>query len=84
MGRLVGLRVFVGLAVLSALLVLGLTGALAAFHGVGTAKGCVARLQVGDPYTCAAQISNTVDTGHDTIRVTGLSESGARVGRQRV
>ena len=74
MGRLVGLRVFVGLAVLSALLVFGITGALAAFHGVATAKGCVSPVQVGDPYTCAAQISNTVDTGHDTILVTGLSD----------
>jgi len=60
--------------VLSALLVFGIPGALAAFHGVATAKGCTSPVEVGDPYTCTTLISNTVDTGHDTIRVTALSD----------
>src|SRR6266498_4251782 len=75
MGRLVGLRVFVGIGVLSALLVVGVSGSLAAFHGVASAKGCTSPVKVGDPYTCTAFIGNSVDTGHDTIRVTGLSDT---------
>jgi hypothetical protein len=74
MGRLVGLRVFMGIGVLSVLLVFGVSGALAAFHGIAVSKGCTSPVQVGDPYTCSVQIQNIVDTGHDTLQVTGLTD----------
>ena len=31
-------------------------------------------VKIGDPYTCAVQMLNVVDTAHDTLRVTGLSD----------
>ena len=54
------------------------SSALAAFHGIATAKGCASPVKIGDPYTCAVQILNSVDTGHDTVRVTGLSDRSTR------
>src|SRR5436190_10916000 len=50
-------------------------GALAAFHGVAMTKGCLSPRNVGQTYTCAVQIQNIVDTAHDTVRVTGLSDT---------
>ena len=76
MRRFVGWRTLVGFGVVfSAFLVFGAGSALAAFHGIATAKGCTSPVKIGDPYTCAVQISNSVDTGHDTVRVTGLSDT---------
>ena len=72
--RLFGWRSLLGLGVVAMALVLGAGNASAAFHGIATAKGCVSPVKVGDPYTCAVQILNSVDTGHDTVRVTGLSD----------
>jgi hypothetical protein len=63
------------LAALSAVLVLGVPSAMAAFHGVAQTKQCASPTKIGDAYTCLAQILNVVDTGHDTIRVTGLSDT---------
>jgi hypothetical protein len=60
------------LAALSAILVFGVPSAVAAFHGVAVAKSTVSPVKIGDPYTSSAFISNTVDTGQDTIVVTGL------------
>ncbi|MFL5936047.1 MAG: hypothetical protein ACJ76U_04320, partial [Gaiellaceae bacterium] len=71
----VGWRLLAGLCVLTAVLAFGVPGALAAFHGIGVAKQCSSPVKIGDPYTCAVQILNTVDTGHDTLRVTGLSDT---------
>jgi hypothetical protein len=58
----------------SALLVFGTSGAIAAFHGVAQTKGCTSPTKIGDPYTCSAQILNVVDTGGDTVRVSDLSD----------
>ena len=35
-------------------------------------------MKVGAPYTCSVQILNVVDTAHDTLRVTGLSDTCTR------
>ena len=76
--RVFGLRGLLGLCVVATALAFGPGSALAAFHGIATAKGCTSPVKIGDPYTCAVQISNSVDTGHDTVRVTGLSDHGER------
>ncbi len=57
------------------MLAFGAPSALAAFHGVAEAKSCTSPVAVGDPYTCTAQILNVVDTAHDTVRVSGLSDT---------
>ena len=71
----VGWRLLAGLCVLMSFLALGASGAMAAFHGVAQAKQCVGPVRIGGASTCAAQIANTVDTGHDTIRVSGLIDT---------
>src|SRR3954454_5883107 len=70
----VGCRALAVLAALSAVLVLGVPSAMAAFHGVAQTKQCASPTKIGDSYVCTAQILNVVDTGQDTIRVTGLSD----------
>src|SRR6187549_1519840 len=72
--RLLGWRGLLGLGVVATALVFGAGNAPAAFHGIATTKGCTSPVKIGDPYTCAVQILNSVDTGHDTLRVTGLSD----------
>ena len=67
-------RLLAGLCVITGLLAFGVPSALAAFHGIGVAKGCTSPVKIGDPYTCSVQILNLVDTAHDTLRVTGLSD----------
>ncbi len=73
--RLFGWRGLLGLAVVATALVFGVGTASAAFHGIAVTKGCVSPVKIGDPYVCAVQILNVVDTGHDTVRVTGLSDT---------
>src|SRR5215831_13454055 len=68
-------RVFVGLVVVGAMLAFGTSSAFAAFHGIGVSKGCTSPTKIGDAYTCSVQIFNIVDTGHDTIRISGLSDT---------
>jgi hypothetical protein len=70
----VGWRPVVGLCVVAGVLVFGASGALAAFHGVAVAKSTVSPVKIGDPYTSSAFVGNTVDTGHDTMVVTGLTD----------
>src|SRR5262245_7085800 len=67
-------RLFVGLAAIAATLALGAPSAFAAFHGVAVAKSTVSPVKIGDPYTSSAFVGNTVDTGHDTIVVNGLTD----------
>src|SRR5215831_6632914 len=68
-------RVFVGLVVVGAMLAFGTSSAFAAFHGIGVSKGCTSPTKIGDAYTCSVQIFNIVDTGHDTLRISGLSDT---------
>ena len=65
-----------GIAVLFVLLGLGVGGAQAqnGFHGIAFNKGCDSPTNIGDPYSCAYQLLNVVDTNNDTLRVTGLSD----------
>lgn len=70
-----GKRVLLLGAVAAVLLVFGVSGALGAqFHGIAFTKGCEDPTNIGDPYTCAYQILNVIDTGQDTLVVTGLSD----------
>src|SRR4051794_13632578 len=71
----VGWRLLGGLCVLTAVLAFGVPSALAAFHGIGVGKSCTSPVKIGAPYTCAVQILNVVDTGQDTLRLTGLSDT---------
>lgn len=62
-------------AAFAALLVLGVSAAAGAqFHGIAFVKGCSDPTNIGDPNVCAYQILNVIDTGHDTLVVTGLSD----------
>src|SRR4051794_2249234 len=71
----VGWRLLAGLCVITGLLAFGVPSALAAFHGIGVAKSCTSPVKIGAAYTCQVQILNLVDTAHDTLRVTGLSDT---------
>jgi hypothetical protein len=72
--RLFDWRALLGLSVVATALVFGAGNASAAFHGIGVTKGCTSPVKIGDQYTCSVQIQNIVDTGHDTLRVTGLTD----------
>src|SRR5882757_8219609 len=69
-------RAFAGLVGVSALLAFGVVSASAqnAFHGIAFTKGCDSPVNIGDPYTCAYSILNVVDTAHDDLKITGLSD----------
>src|SRR5262245_12277335 len=76
MRRSVVWRALSGLVVVLTLLVFGVTlGSAAQFHGIAFIKGCDSPTNVGAAYTCSYQILNVVDGGHDTLRVTGLSDT---------
>jgi hypothetical protein len=44
-------------------------------HDVSFTKACTSPVNVGDPYTCSMQVLNDVDTVHDTLQISGLSDS---------
>src|SRR5690242_5299838 len=69
-------RVLLGLGVSIVILAFGVGAAAAqsAFHGIGFVKGCDSPTQVGSPYNCSYTILNVVDTAHDTMQITGLSD----------
>src|SRR4051812_18009129 len=67
-------RLVIGLAAIGTMLALGAPSAFAAFHGIGVGKSCTSPVKIGGSYTCQVQILNVVDTAHDTLRVTGLSD----------
>ncbi len=73
--RLFGWRGLLGLVVVTTAMTFGVGTASAAFHGIGVTKGCVSPVKINAPYACSVQILNVVDTGHDTVRVTGLSDT---------
>src|SRR4051794_8931678 len=67
-------RVLLGLVVLG-VLTLNVVGAQAQqFHGIAFAKACDSPTSVGAPYNCSYAILNVVDTGQDTVAVTGLTD----------
>ena len=76
MGGALRWRALAGVAVFSVLMLISIGGAQAqnAFHGIGFVKGCDSPTKVGDPYICSYQILNVVDTAHDTIKITGLTD----------
>src|SRR5689334_10416944 len=67
------LRLTACLALAFALLGVG-SGQASDFHGVAFLKGCATPVPVGVPMSCTARIMNTLDSTHDTIRVTGLTD----------
>src|SRR6476646_1725071 len=69
-------RVLLGLVSAVALLAFGVVGSQAALgqHGIAFVKGCDSPTNIGDPYNCSYTILNIVDTVHDTLKVTGLSD----------
>jgi hypothetical protein len=71
-----GLKTLAGLVAAVALLTFGVVGAQAqnGFHGIAFNKGCDSPTNIGDPYSCAYQLLNVVDTNNDTLQVTGLSD----------
>jgi hypothetical protein len=75
MGQSLGRRALLAVCAVTIVLLYSVGGASAAFHGVAQAKQCVSPVKIGDPYVCTGQILNVVDTAHDTIRVTGLSDT---------
>src|SRR6476661_6631678 len=70
------IRAMLGVVVLSVLFGLSVGGAQAALgqHGIAFVKGCDSPTNIGDPYNCSYTILNVVDTVHDTLKVTGLSD----------
>jgi uncharacterized repeat protein (TIGR01451 family) len=70
-------RVLVGLAALLCVCVFGVGSAAAqgAFHGIVFAKGCDSPTAIGSPLNCAYTVLNTVDTAHDTLTISGLSDT---------
>jgi hypothetical protein len=64
-----------GFIALSIIALTGASAAAAAVHDVAATKSCVTPVRVGDPYTCSGTIANTADTGQDTVRVSGLSDT---------
>ena len=74
MRRFIGWRALVVLGALITALSFGTVKAQAA-HGVAQTKQCESPTKIGDAYRCSGQILNVVDTGHDTIKVTGLSDT---------
>src|SRR5215208_8408127 len=75
--RRMGMRRFLALTfgVGCVFAIMGIGSAQAAFHGIAVTKQCTSPVKVGDPYTCQVQVLNVVDTGQDTVRVTGLSDT---------
>src|SRR3954451_1616071 len=71
-----GLKTLAGLVAAVALLTFGVVGSQAALgqHGIAFVKGCDSPTNIGDPYSCSYTILNVVDTVHDTLKVTGLSD----------
>ncbi len=66
----------VGAAALACGLFFGIQTALAAdFHGIGFTKGCQTPVDVGQPYECAYQVLNVVDTAHDTLTITSIVDT---------
>src|SRR5215470_3248917 len=43
--------------------------------GISVLKDCQSPIHVGDPYSCEFEISNTVQTSHNTVTVTSLSDT---------
>ncbi len=52
------------------------TGAQAtSFHGIFFRKDCETPIPVGTPYECSLEVSNVIDTAHDTLRISGLADT---------
>ena len=58
--------------------------ASSALFGVSVLKDCVDAVNVGDPYACEFEISNTVQTSQNTVTVTQLQDHVLRRCRRRI
>src|ERR1041385_6668951 len=63
----------------SAFFLAGSASAQAQF-GVSVLKDCVTPINVGDPYSCEFEISNTVQASHNTVTVKSLADTVFRSG----
>jgi len=70
------LRTLAALIVIASVMTFGVLGAQSALgqHGIAFVKGCDSPAPIGSPYACSYQIQNAVDTVHDTLQITGLSD----------
>jgi len=70
------LRTLAALVVIASVMTFGVLGAQSALgqHGIAFVKGCDSPAPIGSPYACSYQILNAVDTVHDTLQITGLSD----------
>jgi Bacterial Ig-like domain (group 3) len=81
--RMKHLALLAALAVGVTLVLVG-SAAAAQAYGVAVSKGCVSPINVGDAYSCTAELDNNNSTSQDTVRVTALddevdSSTGAHV-----
>src|SRR5690349_17780455 len=53
---------------------------VALVHGITVLKGCDASTEIGTPYMCSVSIRNNVDEQHDTLTITGLTDTIATAG----
>jgi hypothetical protein len=44
-------------------------------HGISFTKGCTSPTFVGQPYTCSYTVSNIVDGAHDTLTISGITDT---------
>ena len=63
-----------GLLAVSAAALFLVGSASSALFGVSVLKDCITPINVGDPYACEFEISNTVQTSHNTVTVTQLQD----------
>jgi hypothetical protein len=45
-----------------------------AYHGIAFTKDCATPVVVGNPNLCSWNVANVLDTAHDTMRVSGLTD----------
>jgi hypothetical protein len=65
-----------GAFLLATCLIVG-PGALAAdvTHGIAFTKGCSSPTVVGQPYSCSYTVQNIVDDAHDTLTISGITDT---------
>src|ERR1044071_4105017 len=71
--RVTHVALLAALAVGASLMFVGSAAAQQAY-GVAVSKGCVSPINVGDAYTCTAELDNNNSLSQDTVRVTSLDD----------
>src|SRR4051795_9186817 len=79
-GALGLLRVGGGLAAVAAVALIVVGSASSAQFGVTVLKDCITPINVGAPYACEFELSNTVQDSHNTVTVKSLTDVVFRSG----